>query len=170
MGKVGVIFGTIALIISLIVAGLFIFDKFTVSSPVPPPPEENQWYDTNNIAFFMAPGEAWGSLVGINIDFEVGAGQKVYFLFITDIIFDNSSIPNSYVEIHFEVDGIRWNKPTIYVKRFAVASPGGIRLSASVQHYNSTMTEGLHYISLMFRGSNVNDAIWDSSLFVQTFN
>ena len=118
----------------------------------------------------MPPGEALGALIGIGIDFEVKSGQEVYFSFITEIIFDSSSDPASSIDIYFEIDGIKWTKPNIRVSRFNITSSSGFCMTDSLQHYNNNMTDGLHYATMLFKGSSTADAIWHSSLFIRTFN
>ena len=171
LGKGSSIIAVIALIIGLGAGGFIIYDNF-IASPPPPPPAENQWYEPATTVFSMQPGEAWGTISSISIDFNITSGQNVYFSFIVEINFDDSSNPTSYVEIHFEVDGIMWSQPRIYVQRYniPVASAHGLRMSASLQHYNTTMTSGTHTVTLVYKGSSTADSVRSGSLFVQTFN
>lgn len=167
MGKSSGIIAVIALIVGLGAGGFIIYDNFIAI-----PPAENQWYDLSTTLYYMQPGEAWGDVSSISIDFDVNSGQNVYFSYITEINFDDSSNPTSYVEIHFEVDDIMWFQPRIYVNRYniPIASPHGLRMSASLQHYNTTMTPGSHTVTLVFKGDSTADSIRSGSLFVQTFN
>lgn len=166
MGKGNSIIAVIALIIGLGAGGFIIYDNFIA----PTSPEENQWYDFSTTVWYMQGGEAWGTIASISIDFDVSSGQNVYFLFIAEINFDDSSIPTSYVQIQFEVDGIMWSQPRIYVQRYNIASAHGLRMSVSLQHYNTTMTSGTHTVTLVYKGSSTADSVRPCSLFVQTFN
>jgi len=167
MEKSSGIIAIIALIIGLGAGGFIIYDNFIAI-----PPAENQWYDPSTSVYNMPPGTAWGTLSAISIDFDVKSGQNVYFSFIVEIDFDHTSNPTSYVEIHFEVDGIIWTQPRMYVSRdnIPIASPHGLRMSVSLQHYNTTMTPGNHTVTLVYRGSSTADSVRSGSLFVQTFN
>lgn len=165
MEKSSGIIAILALIIGLGAGGFIIYDNFIAI-----PPTENQWYNFSTTVFYMQAGEAWGTISTISIDFVVSSGQNVYFSFMTEINFDDSSTPGSYIEIHFEVDGIRWSQPRIYVNRYNIASAHGLRMSASLQHYNTTMSSGTHTITLVYRGDSTADSIRPCSLFVQTFN
>jgi len=168
MGKSNAVLATLALIIGLGAAGFIVYDNF-IAIP-PSPPKENQWYDSHPSSWYMAGSEAWSTMANIYIDFNVSTGQNVYFSLISVINFDDSSDPTSYVEIHFVVDGIRWTQPRIYVWRYSIDEPNGLRMSASLQHYNTTMIAGNHNVTLAYRGDSTSDFILDSSLFVQTFN
>jgi len=168
IGKGSSVIAVIALIISLGAGGFVIYDNFIASPPVSP--VENQWYDFTMSVFFMPASEAWGTISSISIDFNVSSGQKVYFLYIAEIDFHVNSNPTSYVEIHFEVDGIMWSQPLIYVNRENIASAHDLRMSVSLQHYNTTMTSGIHTVTLVYRGDSTFDSVRPCSLFVQTFN
>ena len=165
MGKGSSIIAVIALIASLGAGGFILYDNYVAI-----PPAENQWYGLSTTVYFIEPLDAWNTISSISIDFNVISGQNVYFSFIVEINFDDSSNPDSYVQIRFEVDGIMWANPRIYVRRYNIVSAHGLRMSASVQHYNTTMTSGPHTVTLVFRGSSTADSVRSGSLFVQTFN
>ena len=168
MGKSSSIIAVLALIISIGATGFIIYDNIVVSPPTSP--AENQWYDSSVSVFYMQASEAWGTITSISIDFDVSLGQNVYFSFMTEIQFDDSSNPSSYVQIQFEVDGNIWSFPRIYVRRYNIVSPHGLRMSASLQHYNTTMSPGTHSITLVYKGDSTADSIRPCSLFIQTFN
>jgi len=168
MGKNSSVIAIIALIIGLGAGSFIIYDNFIAIPPTTP--AENQWYDLSTNVFFVLASEAWGTISSISIDFDVSSGQNVYFSFIAEIEFDDSSDPESYVEIHFEVDGFMWFQPRIYVRRYSIASVHGLRMSVSLQHYNTTMTSGTHTVTLVYKGDSTADSVKPCSLFVQTFN
>ncbi len=165
MEKSSGIIAIIALIIGLGAGGFIIYDTYIAT-----PPTENQWYDPSTTVYYMQASNAWGYISSISIDFDVKSGQNVYFSFIVEINFDDSSNPTSDVEIRFEVDGIMWSQPRIYVQRYNIVSAHGLRMSASLQHYNTTMTLGIHTVTLVYRGSSTADSVRSGTLFVQTFN
>ena len=165
MGKGSSIIAVLALIVSLGAGGFILYDNYFVI-----PPAENQWYDSSATVWYMQAAEAWGTITSISIDFTIISGQSVYFSFNTEINFDDSSNPISYVQIQFEVDGIMWAQPYILVRRYNIVSAHGLRMSASLQHYNTTMASGTYTVTLVFKGSSTADSIRPCSLFVQTFN
>ena len=165
MGKGISIIAVLALIVGLGAGGFIIYDKFIAI-----PPAENQWYDPSTTVYYMQASNAWGYISSISIDFDVKSGQNVYFSFIVEINFDDSSNPTSDVEIRFEVDGIMWSQPLILVRRYNIVSAHGLRMSASLQHYNTTMTSGTYNVTLVYKGDSTADSVRPCSLFVQTFN
>ncbi len=86
-----------------------------------------------------------------------------------EVNFDDSSIPNTFIEFRFKVDGIIWHNPRCYVERYNAASTFGIRFSVAMQNYNSTMPAGTHTVSVVGRGADNLDIIYAWSLFVLTF-
>jgi hypothetical protein len=171
MGKGSSILATIALVIGLGVGTFVIYDNFIAIPPTTADtPPQNQWYDFNTGSNLVPGSEAWGTLSTITIDFNVSSGQTVYFLFIGQVNFDDSSTPGSYVEIILSLNGISVQYPRIYVRRYNLDSAEGYRMSVSLQHYNSTMTPGDHTIEVLYRGDSTSDSVREYSLFVQTFN
>ena len=168
MGKGSSILATIALIIGLGLGAFVIYDNFIALPPTTPP--ENQWYDFYSGSYFVPSSESWSSLSAITIDFNISSGQAVHFLFISQVNFDDSSTPDSYIEIKFSLDGYFLDYPKIYEWRYNLDSSEGYRMSVSLQHYNSTITPGDHSIAVMFKGDSTADSVRDCSLFVQTFN
>lgn len=168
MGKGSSIIAVFALIIGLGVVGFIVYDNYIASPPISP--AENQWYDPSTTVYYMQASEAWGDITSVSIDFDVKSGQNVYFSFLCEVNFDDSSNPSSYVEIRFEVDGFMWDLPRIYVQRYNIVSAHGLRMSVSLQHYNTTMTTGIHTVTLVYRGDSTADSVRSGSLFVQTFN
>ena len=164
----GIILGLVAVLISAGVGGYVLYDNFIAIPPTTPP--ENQWYDFYTGSYYVQASEAWNTLSTITIDFSVSSGQTVHFLFIGQVNFDDSSTPSSYVEIKFSLDGIMVNYPRLYVRRYNTVTPGGLCMSVSLQHYNTTMTSGAHTIEILYRGDSTADTVKEFSLFVQTFN
>ena len=164
----GIILGLIAVMISAGVGGYVLYDNFIA---VPPAISTgNQWYDFSSSVEYMSPGEAWDTSSSISIDFTVVSGQTVYFSYTGHVLLDDTS-GDSYVEIKFNVDGIRWYYPYVRVWRYTTVTPGGIQLSVALQHYNTTMPSGSHTVTIAFKGDSTDDALYLSqSLFVQTFN
>lgn len=160
----GIVLGLIAVMISAGVGGYILYNNF-----FDVPPSTDQWYDSFAGSYLIPAGETWGALSAVTIDFNVNPGQAVHFLFVGQINFDDSSTA-SYVEIKFRVDGHRLYYPRIFVRRYNEVSPGGLRMSVSLQLYNTTISSGPHSITLAFRGDSTTDSVQDCSLFVQTYN
>ena len=163
MGKGSTILATIAVVIGLGVGGYVLYNNFFAVQP-------NQWYKSGSFVEYMSPGTAWDTSSFFSIDFTVGSGETVYFSYVGHVLLDDSS-GDSFVDISFSVDGIRWYYPYERVQRYNTGSPGGIQLSVVLQHYNTTMPSGNHTVNIAFRGDSTTDALYMSqSLFVQTFN
>ena len=168
MGKSrGTALGIVALLLSLGFGGYFVVDKFVLTPAAPP--ATNQYFD-DGPAFYIPSGEAWLSDSYVKIEFDIAEGQTVYFSFEALVLFDDSSVPNTYIEFRFKVDGIIWSYPYRRVWRYNVVNPFGIRFSVAMQHYNTTMSVGAHSVSVIAKGDHTVDIINDWSLFVQTFN
>ncbi len=161
----GLFLGLIAIMISAGVGGYVLYDNFFAVHPT-----GNQWYDYSSGLESMASGEAWSTSSYLSIDFTVVSGQTVYFSYMGNLLLDDSS-GDSYVEIKFSVDGIRWYHPYVRVWRYTTVTPGGIELSVALQHYNTTISSGSHTVTIAFKGDSTADSLYHSqSLFVQTFN
>ena len=167
MGKGSSILAIIALIFGLGATGYILYENF-IAIPDSPTPE-NEWFDSTSSSWYMASSEAWSIMLAVNIDFSVHAGQNVYHSLICGINFDDSSDPSSYIEIRLLVDGYI-TSPWIYVRRYNIVSPNGLSISASLQHYNSTMLPGNHNVTVIYKGDSTADYIAYCSLFTQTYN
>ncbi|MFX0000570.1 MAG: hypothetical protein ACFE9Q_10010 [Candidatus Hodarchaeota archaeon] len=160
----------IALIISLGFGGYFIVDKFILAPPTTTTsiPSTNQYYEQGPGVYIPA-SEAWTPDSYLNIEFNLTEGETVYFSFEGLVLFDDSSITNTYIEFRFKVDGIIWNSPYRRVWRYNLVSGFGIRFSVVMQHYNSTMSAGPHDVSIIAKGDHNIDLISAWSLFILTF-
>ena len=162
----GIFLGIIALIISAGVGGYVLYDNFIAV----PPSTGNQWYDYSSNVEYMSPGAAWDTSNYLSIDFTIGLGETVYFSYVGHVLLDDSS-GDSYVESRFSVDGTRVYYPYVRVWRYNTVTPGGIRLSVALQHYNTTMPSGSHTVTIAFKGDSTADSLYFAqSLFVQTYN
>jgi hypothetical protein len=171
MGKGSSLLATLALVIGLGVGSFVIYEHFILIPPTTPDaPPENQWFDTASGTYYVLSGNAWNTIAAIKFDFNVSSGQTVHFLLIGVINFDDSSTPSSYVEVKLKIAGIILFYPSIYVRRYNLDSTEGLRMSVSLQHYDTTMTSGNYSIEIVLRGDSTADSARDFSLFVQTFN
>ena len=169
MGKrSGIILGLITITISAGVGGYVLYDNFIVIPPTLS--DENQWYEDYNGNSYIPSSGTWGFLSEVTIDFSVSSGQTVHILFVGSVRFDDSSIPNNWIEVKLQLDGVTLDYPKIYVDRFFKTDPEGKTISVSLQHYNNTITPGNHTIELIYRGNSIYDSVRRYSLFVQTFN
>jgi len=169
MGKSsGTAIAVIALFISIGFGGYFVYDKFFAATTTSNIPTSNQYYK-EAMFIYIPSGEAWSTGNSLSIEFNISEGESVYFSFEGLVNLDDSSIPNTYVEFRFKVDEIIWGYPRRSVRRYNAVSPGGSRISVSMQHYNSTMLPGTHTITVVCRGDHTTDSLRERSLFVQTF-
>ncbi len=166
MGKSGgTAIAVIALLVSVGFGGYFVYDRFIATPSIP---TSNQYYKEGQFSYIPS-GEVWTTGNDLSIEFTISEGESVYFSYEGMVNFDDSSVPNTYIESRFKVDGIIWNYPQRSVRRYNAVSPGGTRLSVSLQHYNSTMTAGNHTVTVVCRGDHSLDSLRYRSLFVQTF-
>lgn len=173
MGKgSGTGIAVIALIISLGFGGYFLIDKFFLAPGLTTTsiPSTNQYFKERSMYEYIPPSEEWTSGSYLLIEFILTEGQSVYFSFEGLVLFDDSSDPNTYIEVRFKVDDIIWNYPRRRLWRYNVVSPWGLKFSVSMQHYNTSMTSGTHNVTVVCKGDHTADYISDRSLFVQTFN
>ena len=144
-------------------------DKFILTPA--PLPDTSQYFDEGP-GIYIPSGEAWVSDAYLKIDFNLFTGQSVFFSFEGLVLLDDGSIPNTYIEFRFKVDGIIWAEPYRRVWRYNLPGPSafGIRFSVAMQHYNTTMAAGAHTVSVIAKGDHNIDLIQEWTLFVQTFN
>ena len=172
MGKgSGTAIAVIALLISVGLGGFIVYDKFIMAPKITTEdtPTTNQYFKEGP-AIYIPSGEAWTSGSYLLIEFNLTEGQSVYYSFEGLVLFDDSSVPETYIELHFKVDGIIWDYPRRYIWRYSAVTPGGLKFSVSMQHYNTSMTSGTHNVTVVCKGSHTVDLLSDRSLFVQTFN
>ncbi len=172
MGKrSGTTLGLIALILSLGFGGYFLYDKFFLAPAATSPsiPATKQYFEEGS-GVYIPSGETWLSDSILKIDFNLTEGETVYLSFEALVLFDDSSVPNTYIEFRYKVDGIIWSSPYRRAWRFSVGSSFGMRFSVVMQHYNSTMSAGPHTVSVIGKGDHNVDFISAWSLFILTFN
>lgn len=73
------------------------------------------------------------------------------------------------LEGYFSLDGRRLNFPHIEAQDYCDGSTY-LRLPASLQYFNSTLSPGTHNITIVLYGNyNINGVV-DSTLFLQTYS
>jgi hypothetical protein len=117
----------------------------------------------------VASGEAWSVMPAITINFTVNPGEKVYFSYSGIANLDDSS-GDTYIELRFTIDGIRMNNPYIRVWRYNTGTPGGWYIPVNSQYYNTTISLGMHSVTMSYKGDHTIDNLWKQSLFVEVFN
>lgn len=171
MGKgSGTVLGIMALLFSLGFGGYFIIDKFvlTPGTTTPSIPSTNQYYKQGP-TIYIPSGEAWTPDSYLNIEFNLTEGETVYLSYEGLVLFDDSAIPDAYIEFRFKIDGFILSTPYRRVWRYNDASAGGFRFSVAMQHYNSTMSAGTHTVTVVCKGDDTINLVGPQSLFVLTF-
>ena len=173
MGKgSGKAIAVIALLISIGLGGYIIYDKFIAApqTTISDTPTTNQYLRESSTLLIIPSAEQWTSGYYILIEFDITDGQSVYFSFEGVIRFRESSIPDTYIELRFKVDGIIWTYPHRKIERQDVVSPWRLEFSAAMQYYYTSMSSGTHNVTVVCRGDHTIDRLGSRSLFVQTFN
>ena len=171
MGKgSGKAIAVIALCISLGLGGYIVYDKLIVSTgdTTPITPTSNHYFKAYYGYHYVLISNFWLTVQELYIEFNTTQGESVYFSYLGQAHLADVA-DDTYLEFRFEIDGIRMNTPTCRIERYNTMNPGGLRVDASLQHYNSTMTPGIHNVTVVFRGGDPTDYISPQSLFVQMF-
>ena len=172
MGKGSSVVSILALIISIGIGGYLVYDNFIVTQPVTPEISTRQWYDYYKWSMSTPSGLAWSTSNFLMVEFNVSEGESVYFSYTGTVYFDDQ-YNDTWVELCFKVDGIRWPDPLCKVERINTEDPGIIYLSVALQHVNSTLSMGDHNVTVTFRslhGGGGTNSVREQNMFVQTFN
>ena len=103
----------------------------------------------------------------ITVNFQVNAGEKVYFLFITRAII-YSNIVETYMRFTFNIDGVILNKP------YTIAGGRNIDetwvyIPVALQYSIASLTAGNHSVSAMVLKEYASNFIRQSTFLVQTY-
>ncbi len=165
MSKIGnksAIVAVISLVISCGAFGFIIYDQFLTQPPT------KDWFNYYPYSVSMPGGEAWSTFHWVPINFTIAPGESVYFSFSGIVRFDDSS-GDTYVEICFVVDNVRWSSPLCRVEGYTNGSGDIWRISVAMQYVNSSLSPGLHNIFITFRGNHNLDSLREMALFVHTY-
>ena len=103
----------------------------------------------------------------LTINFQINAGEKVYFLFITRAIIYSYSV-ETYMRFTFSIDGIILNKP------YTIAGGRNIDetwvyIPVALQYSTASLTEGSHSVSAMVLSSYALNLIRQCTFLIQTY-
>ncbi|NVM37084.1 MAG: hypothetical protein HWN81_15915 [Candidatus Lokiarchaeota archaeon] len=171
MGKgSGKAIAIIALCISLGFGGYIVYDKIIVSpgDTTPITPASNQYFKAYYVSSYVLIAHYWLTVQALLIEFNITQGESVYFFYLGQVILTYTT-SDTYMDFYFMIDGIRMHNPTCKVEGYNNVDPDGLIVSASLIHYNSTLSPGSHNVTITYRGSDPQNYINPQSLFVQTF-
>jgi hypothetical protein len=152
----------LALLISCGAVGFIIYDQYFVQPPT------KDWFANYPYSVAVSSGEAWSTIPWVAINFTVGSGESVYLLFTGITRFDDSS-GDTYMEICFVVDHVRWSEPLCRIECYTTGSGDIWRMSVAMQCVNSSLPPGIHNVFISFRGNHTLDSLREMALFVHTF-
>jgi len=162
MSNKSAIIAIVSLLVSCGAFGFIIYDQFFTTTP------PKDWYNYYPYSVSMASSEAWSPLHWVPINFTIAPGESVYFSFTGIVRFDDSS-GDTYVEICFIVDNVRWASPLCRIEGFTNGAGDIWRISVAMQNVNSSLLSGLHTVYISFRGAHTLDSLREMALFVHTY-
>ncbi|MEE9378296.1 MAG: hypothetical protein V3V33_09705 [Candidatus Lokiarchaeia archaeon] len=126
----------------------------------------NTWYDFHYTATYTNPTSTIITVDPLTIDFNVSSGESVYFHFNTWADVDAGA--NSYIQFNFVLDGVILSGPT-YPWWVIRTTSDRIEVPISCQLSLDTVTAGAHNATISIVGSDIDNNIFSSTLFVQTY-
>ena len=171
MGKGTAVVSILALLISIGVGGYLMYDNIFLTPPTTPEITSRQWYNYYQWSINTPSGLAWSTDNYLFVDFNVTEGESVYFSYTGLVRFDDQ-YNDTWIELCFKIDGIRWANPLCKVERVNTNDPGIIILSVALQHVNSSLSIGDHNATVTFRslhGGGGTNSVREQNIFVQTF-
>jgi len=132
----------------------------------------NSWFKLNSTYVPTDPTSTYITFSGLTIQFNIISGQSAYFLYNGYVSLRLTGAGYTWIEVYFSLDGHRINSPNIEKSIYYDAEVVGasIRDDLSLQYSNSTLTPGIHEITIVIRGNSDLNAIRESTLFVQTYS
>lgn len=126
----------------------------------------NTWYDFHYTETPTNPASTFITVDQLTINFTVSSGESVYFHFNTWA--DVHAGASSYIQFNFVLDGVRLSGPTY--PWWTIRTTGDrIEVPISCQLSLDTVTAGAHNVTISIFGNDINNDIFSSTLFVQTY-
>ena len=166
----GSILGILALIIGIGALGIGGYNLF-VQTTQTGQRIGNTWYKSVEGLFSCSPAYTYTTFSDLTIQFSIKSGESAYFSY-NGYIFMRLTSPTTgptSLEVYFSLDGQRLDFPHIEAQDYYDGSTY-LRLPASLQYYNSTLTAGAHNITIVLYGNYNINGVMDSTLFVQTYS
>lgn len=160
------IIAVIAVAAAIASLGWLAFDQFFI--PVVNP--SRQYYDVDYSTRAIPSSSAWSTYTGLSVIFTLNAGETVYMSYTAYADIQFTTPASSLINFNFRLDGIRLSNPAITVGRYSDPAPNGIYIPVCLQHFNSSISAGLHTLTVTFQGTNSSDTVQQQTLFVQVFS
>ena len=131
----------------------------------------NTWYKSEPGFFTSTPTYSFMTFSDLTIQFNIRSGDSVYISY-NGWIFMRLTSPTTgvtYLDIYFSLDGRRLEFPHIEAQDYYDGSTY-LKLPASLQYFNSSLSPGVHNITIILYGNYNLNGVLDSTLFVQTYS
>lgn len=174
--KGGSVLGALALIIAIGALGFELYNLYLIS----PSEVENEiggtWYNSEPDLFKASPEDTYVTFSDLTIQFNINTGELVYISY-NGWIFLTVSMPYdglTSLKVYFSLDGVQLESPHIEAQDYHDGI-NDIHVPASLQYFNSTLSPGLHNVTIVLYGSAIEsilteyNGVRESTLFVQTY-
>jgi len=131
----------------------------------------NTWYKSEPDFFNCMPAYTYKTFSDLTIQFNISSGESAYFSY-NGWIFMRLTSPDTgltYLRVYFSLDGRRLESPHIRAQDY-YDGINYLMLPASLQYFNSSLSPGVHNITIVLYGNYNINAVSDSTLFVQTYS
>lgn len=159
----------LALLVALGALGLGIYQIFFAAPAVTTEEAsgiKKTWYRSTIDSIYTNPKGVDISIDDLLINFTVGSGESVYFLFNAYAVVQ--STPSSWISFHFELDGVRLNYPE-YPYWMLQSELERMGAAISCQLSLDSVSEGVHNATIIIRANHDFNYIFSSSLLIQTY-
>ena len=160
----------LALIVGIVAIGLGGYNFYVQTTQTV---EEigNTWYKSEPDFFTCTIANTYTTFSDLTIQFNINAGESAYFSY-NGWIFMRLNSPDTglvYLRVYFSLDGQRLESPHIRAQDYY----DGIHYlnrPASLQYFNSSLSPGVHNITIVLYGNYEFNGVRESTLFVQTYS
>lgn len=131
----------------------------------------NTWYKSEPDLFTCSIANTYTTFSDLTIQFNISSGESAYFSY-NGWIFMRLNSPDTgliYLRVYFSLDGQRLESPHIRAQDYYDGSTY-IMLPASLQYFNSSLSPGVHNITIVLYGNFHINGVRESTLFVQTYS
>lgn len=131
----------------------------------------NTWYKSEPDFFTCMPAYDYKTFSDLTIQFNIKSGESAYFSY-NCWIFMRLTSPDTgitFLKVYFSLDGRRLESPHIEAQDYYDGSTY-LRLPASLQYFNSSLSPGVHNITIVLYGNYNINGVRDSTLFLQTYS
>ena len=167
----------LALLVGIVAIGIggynfYVQTTQTVEEPTQTVEEiGNTWYKSEPDYFRCSIANTYKTFSDLTVQFNISSGESAYFSY-NGWIFMRLNSPTQgliYLRVYFSLDGQRLESPHIRAQDYYDGSTY-IHLPASLQHFNSSLSPGVHNITIVLYGNFEFNGVRESTLFVQTYS